>query len=185
MRALLFAAASAFAVASAAPAEIFKCVGPNGDVRFTSNAAQCPNTAPHAPKDGALQRVEKAEAPLTSARPGALTNVRRSAAPAARDAAAASASESAWRNKRAEAERNLRTLEAAHEQVMAAVRWCNKGHGVTTENTRTGIRQQVPCGDIDADRVKIESELASARGYLATGLEEECRQAGCLPGWIR
>jgi hypothetical protein len=182
MRRILIAAALACALAASVRAEIFKCVGANGDVRFTSDASQCPNAAPHAPKPGALQRVEKSEAPLASARPGALTTTRR-AAPAAHDTSAAA--EGVWRGKKAEAERNLRTLEVAHERVIAAVRWCNKGHSVTTENPRTGLRQQVPCEDIDADRVKIEAELAKTRAYLEAGLEEECRQAGCMPGWIR
>jgi hypothetical protein len=69
--------------------------------------------------------------------------------------------------------------------VLAAVRWCNKGHGVTTENPRTGIREQVSCSEIDAERARLEPELEERRAYLATGLEEECRQAGCMPGWIR
>jgi hypothetical protein len=183
MRAALIAASVAIAFTSSARAEIFKCVGPNGDVRFTSNAAQCPNASPHAPKEGALQRVDKAEAPLTSARPGSLAGARRTAGPAARDTSAAS--EAAWRDKKAEAEQNVRTLEVALERVRAAVRWCNKGHGVTTENPRTGIREQVPCEEIDADHAELERELEKARTYLETGLEEECRLAGCMPGWLR
>jgi len=173
----------ALALAASAQAEIFKCVGPDGGVRFTSNAAQCPNAAPHAPKEDAVQRVERREAPLASARPGSLPSAHRTAVPAARDTSAAA--EATWRGKKAEAEGNVRTLEVAHERVLAAVRWCNKGHGVTTQDPRTGIREQVPCKEIDADRTKIERELEEARTYLATGLEEECREAGCLPGWIR
>jgi hypothetical protein len=182
MRAAL-SAAVALVLAASAQAEIFRCVGPNGDVRFTSNAAQCPNAPPHAPKEGALQRVEKPQAPLTSARPGSTASAHRTAGPAARDTSAAA--EATWREKKAEAERTLHTLEAAHERVLAAVHWCNKGHSVTTENPRTGLREQVPCDDIDADRAKLERELEQARAVLATGLEEECREAGCMPGWIR
>jgi len=181
MRAAL-GAAVALAIAASAQAEIFRCVGPNGAVRFTSSASQCPNAAPHAPKEGALQRVEKPAAPLASARPGS-SSAHRTAVPAARDPSAAT--EAAWRERKAEAERNLRTLEAAQERVLAAVHWCNKGHSVTTEDPRTGLREQVPCKDIDADRAKIARELEQAREVLATGLEEECREAGCMPGWIR
>jgi hypothetical protein len=181
MRATL-AAAVALVLAASAQSEIFKCVGLNGDVRFTSSAAQCPNAAPHAPKQGALQRVEKPVVPLASARPGS-SSTRRSGAPAARDTSAAA--EATWREKKAEAERNLRTLEAAHERVLAAVHWCNRGHNVTTEDPRTGLREQVPCKDIDADRAEIARELEKAREVLETGLEEECRAAGCMPGWIR
>ena len=31
----------------------------------------------------------------------------------------------------------------------------------------------------------LEQQEAAAREYLATGLPEECRRAGCLPGWLR
>ena len=79
----------------------------------------------------------------------------------------------------------MRELEFTHDRILAAVRWCNKGHGVTTENPRTGLREQVPCRDIDADRLRVESELERARTYQASGLEEECREADCLPGWVR
>lgn len=185
MRRILASASGALALllAISAQAEIFKCVAPNGDVRFTSDASQCPNAAPHAPKEAALQRVERSEAPLASARPGALGGARRSSLPAAHDAS--TADEASWRNKKREAESNLRVLEAARERVLAAVRWCNKGHSVTTENPRTGIRQQVSCDEIDAERHKLERELDETRSYLETGLEEECRRAGCMPGWIR
>ncbi len=182
MRWTLAAVAAVLALAAAAPAEIFKCVGPNGEVRFTSSAAQCPNALPHAPKEAALQQVEKREAPLASARPGAVANARRGA-PAAPDASAES--EAAWREKKAEAERNLRHLESAHDRILDAVRWCNEGYGVTKENPRTGLRQSVSCDDVDGERSRIEAELERARAYHAEGLEEECRQAGCMPGWIR
>jgi hypothetical protein len=178
---LWLVAALALALPAAASAEIFKCVGPNGEVRFTSNAGECPNATPHAPKADAVQRATKSAAPLATARPGAAASARRSAAPAAQDTGA----EALWRGKRREAERAARVLEGEHDRVLAAVRWCNKGHGVVTENPRTGIRESVPCSAIAAERHRIESELAKARRYLESGLEEECRQAGCMPGWIR
>jgi hypothetical protein len=170
----------ALALPAAAHAEIFKCVGPNGEVRFTSDAAQCPDAAPHAPK-AAIQRAPKAAAPLTSARPGAAAGARRSAAPGAQDSGA----EAVWRAKRREAEQNARVLESERERVLAAVRWCNKGHGVVTEDPRTGIRESIPCSAIAAERERVEAELEKARAYLESGLEDECRQAGCMPGWIR
>jgi hypothetical protein len=43
----------------------------------------------------------------------------------------------------------------------------------------------VRCRDVDAERTNIERELEKARTLLATGLEEECREAGCMPGWLR
>jgi hypothetical protein len=32
---------------------------------------------------------------------------------------------------------------------------------------------------------RLEGEQSAAEEYLREGLEDECRQAGCLPGWLR
>jgi hypothetical protein len=182
VRTIFAALIVAFTLGAPAQAEIFKCVGPNGDVRFTSDAAQCPNAAPHAPKEIAVQRVAKAQPRLASARPGAPAKLRSGPPP---PSAPSAAMEATWRGKKQEAENTVRTLEAAQKRILAAVRWCNKGYGVAKENARTGLREQVPCDDVDAEKMKIDAELERSRTYLATGLEEECRRAGCLPGWVR
>lgn len=182
MRILLGALVVACALAAPAQAEIFRCVGADGAVRFTGDASKCPNAAPHAPKAAALQRVGKTPAPLTSARTGGASKARRSRA-AAPDASAAA--EAAWRQKKAEADRSVRALEMTRERIVAAVHWCNKGHGVTAENPRTGLREPVKCSEIDEQRAQLQTDLERARSYQAGGLEEECRAAGCLPGWLR
>ncbi len=180
MRHVAIAAAASLLIAGAAQAEIFKCVGPNGDVRFTSSAAQCPNAQPHKPSDSAVQRVEK-DQPLASARPGAVPARRR--APAAVEESAGS--EALWRNKRAEAKQQLEVVEAQLAHIAKAVRWCNDGNLLWVEDDRTGIREDVPCSAIDARKEQLDEEKQRAREYLAEGLEEECRRAGCLPGWLR
>jgi hypothetical protein len=179
----LLASAFWFAHTPAADAEIFRCKGPNGEVRFTSDPSQCPNSAPVAAKDGSFQKVEAAPAPLTSARPGASSAPRR-AAPAAAASTNVGA-ETKWRQKRVDAERKVAELEMARAHAQQAVRWCNKGYGVSRENERTGLRNTVPCNQVDEEYAQIQEQLANARDYLATGLEEECRTSGCLPGWIR
>jgi hypothetical protein len=168
-------------LSGAAHAEIFKCVGPNGDVRFTSNAAQCPNAQPHAPKDVAVQRIEKPQ-PLASARPGAVPAKRRASAAALDDSAGA---EAVWRKKKSDAQQQLRDVEARIQGIGRAVRWCNDGNLLWVEDHHTGIRQDVPCSQIDATKVEFELEKEHVEQYLAEGLEEECRRAGCLPGWLR
>jgi hypothetical protein len=182
-RAVLLACALWLAHAASTEAEIFRCKGPNGEVRFTSDAAQCPNGAPHAGKEGSLQKVEGASAPLASARPGAVTTARRSVPAAA--AAASPAAEAKWRKKKTDAVKKVAELEMARAHAHQAVKWCNKGYGVNRENERTGLRDTVPCNQVDEEFAEIERQLAAARDYLATGLEEECRTSGCLPGWIR
>lgn len=181
MRGTLVALALCGALAGPAAGEVFRCVGPNGEIRFTSNAAQCPNAAPHAPK-AAVQRVDGASPQLATARPGAIPRPR-SGAPAAHDDS--DLQEQAWRQKKSDAEHRLHTLQAALDHILAAVRWCNKGHGVTKENPRTGLREDVSCEDVYDERDRLEAEAEDARAYVATGLEEECRRTGCLPGWIR
>ncbi len=182
MRGAVAAIAFCWALAAPAAADVFKCVGPNGEIRFTSNAAQCPNAAPHAPKAAAVQRVDGAGPQLATARPGAAARPR-TGAPAAHDDSGMQ--EQAWRQKKGAAEQKLRALEAARDHILAAVRWCNKGHGVTKENPRTGLREDVSCEDVYGERDRLDAEVEAARAYVETGLEEECRRTGCLPGWIR
>ena len=181
MQRFVLALAVSALVAAGAHAEIFKCIGPNGDVRFTSNAAQCPNAAPHAPKEAAMQRAEKPQ-PLATARPGAMTGKRRAPAAAMDESAGA---EGVWRNKKLDAERQLREVEAQLEGIKQAVHWCNDGNLLWTEDDRTGIRQDVPCSQVDFMKAELAKKKTSAELYLAEGLEEDCRRAGCLPGWLR
>ena len=182
-RAVLLACGFWLAHGVAADAEIFRCKGPSGEVRFTSDASQCPSAAPHASKEGSFQKVEPAPTPLASARPGAITAPRRSAPAAA--ASASPAAEAKWRNKKADAVKKVAELEMARAHALQAVKWCNKGYGVNRENERTGLRDTVPCDQVDDEFAEIEGQLSAAREYLTTGLEEECRTSGCLPGWIR
>jgi len=65
------------------------------------------------------------------------------------------------------------------------VRWCNEGRDVYTEDEDTGLRRKIPCREIDARHAELQEERAALRAYLDGGLQEECRKAGCLPGWIR
>jgi Domain of unknown function (DUF4124) len=181
MRSAGVALAAAALLATAAQSEIYKCVGPSGDVRFTSSAAQCPNAPPHKPSDAAVQRVEK-ERPLATARPGAVPARRRSPAAAADDS---SGSEALWRGKRAAAAQHLHDVEAQLAHIQKAVRWCNDGNLLWVEDDRTGIRKDIPCSEIDATKEMLEEEQQRVERYLAEGLEEECRRAGCLPGWLR
>ncbi len=181
MQRLTAALALSLLLSGAAHAEIFKCIGPNGDVRFTSNSAQCPNAPPHAPKEAAVQRIEKPQ-PLATARPGAVPAQRRTSAAAFDENAGA---EALWRKKKADAQQQARDVEARIRGLQRAVRWCNDGNLLWVEDDRTGIRQDVPCSQIDAMKREFDLEKVHVEQYLAEGLEEECRRAGCLPGWLR
>jgi chloramphenicol 3-O-phosphotransferase len=65
-----------------------------------------------------------------------------------------------------------------------AVGWCNRGHAVFTED-ELGIRRSYDCKDVHNEYEQVKARMEGLRLYLEEGLEDECRRAGCLPGWIR
>jgi hypothetical protein len=157
-----------------AQAELYKCRGPDGKTLFTSDRSQCPGAEAHEPS-GSLQRTGAAPAarPATSARPGAR--------PAALDDEAEAA---AWRAKRLRAEAALRDAEAQLARLHEVAGWCNRGHAVYAEDA-DGLRRGVDCDEVDATERELRREQERLQAYLDEGLEEECRRAGCLPGWLR
>ena len=181
MRALIIASLALACLASPAAAEFYRCVGPNGEVRFTSDASQCPHAPPLAPKAGAVQRVQTKQQPLVSARPGSRSNASSPAAAAQSD----SGSEQIWRQKKANAQQELAYITARLEYVQRALVWCNRGGGLYTESGRTGLRRNIECEEVDAELASTADCKRELEAYLAEGLEEECRHAGCLPGWLR
>lgn len=182
MRTLIVSSLVLAWLSSSAAAEIYKCKGANGDVRFTSDASQCPKAAPHAPNASAMQRADKAEAPLVSARSGAIAKPKR---PPAKAADAAADSEAVWKKKKRDAVTKQRDLEMQVEYLKRAVNWCNRGNTLWTEDNETGLREDVSCSDVDEKYADMKRQKEQADHTLAEGLEEECRRAGCLPGWLR
>ncbi len=90
----------------------------------------------------------------------------------------------AWRARRDETDRRLREAEAGLPALQRAVGWCHRGDGVYRTDD-LGMRHEVDCTELE-DRVeRLGEEVARLRLYLEEGLEEDCRRAGCLPGWIR
>ena len=160
----------------AARADLYKCKGPDGKTLFTSDRSHCPGAAAHEPS-GSVQRSEsslpvRAPTPLQPARPAAK--------PVSDDEAEAPA----WRAKRSQAAAALGATEARLATVREMAGWCNRGHEVWSED-KDGLRQGVDCNEVDALDKTLRREQKELELYLAEGLEEECRRAGCLPGWIR
>ena len=173
-RALLLTAILGLVAWHPGRAEIYKCVGADGETLFTSNRSQCPGAARHQPAG----RVEKLPAQSKS-------SVRR--APArfrSHGISSAAANEALWRGKKLRAETELRDLEGRLEYVRQAVGWCNRGHALYSED-ETGIRRGYDCKNVYNEYEQVKAQMAGLRLYLEEGLEEECRRAGCLPGWIR
>ena len=78
----------------------------------------------------------------------------------------------------------MHRLGLSPAQVRRAVGWCNRGHSLYIEDD-TGIRRGYDCGKVRKEHEEVRARMAGLRLYLDEGLEEECRCAGCLPGWIR
>jgi hypothetical protein len=159
---------------SAASAELYKCQGADGKTLFTSDRSQCPGASAHEPT-GNIQRSQPspaaASAPL-------------SARPARARATDDEAEAQAWRAKRHGAESALRETEAQLATLREVAGWCNRGHEVWAED-QDGLRHGVDCEDVDTQEAAVRREQKRLKAYLAEGLEEECRRAGCLPGWLR
>jgi len=176
-RALLLTAVLALAATAGwepVRAEIYKCVGADGKTLFTSDRSQCPGAEQHQPRG----RIEK-----VPAQPRART--RRPPARSRRSGIGSPAgSEALWRGKKVRAEAELQGLEARLEYMHRAVGWCNRGHALYAEN-EMGIRRSYDCRDVYNEYEELKARQAGLRLYLEEGLEEECRRAGCLPGWLR
>jgi hypothetical protein len=170
----ILALLSASALATAAHAELFRCTGPDGKAIFTDQKQNCPGADASEPA-GVVHRAETPEPP-----PGA---------PAARagdpqTAIAEAQAASLWKQKKRDAEQQLERIQARRDWIRKFVGHCNRGGWVTTRDD-AGIQQVVNCTELKAELDALETQEAAARDYLATGLSEECRRAGCLPGWLR
>ena len=177
MRFWMCAFAAALCLAPAAGrAELYECRGADGKTLFTSDHSQCPGAAVHEPT-GHVQRTQSGGAPSAPAAPAAAL---RPPAHGAGDEAEAQA----WRAKRKNAEAALKQTETKLDTLRGAAAWCNRGHEVWARD-QDGLRHGLDCKDIDSAQATLEREHQRLEEYLDGGLEDECRRAGCLPGWIR
>jgi hypothetical protein len=166
-------------VPGAALAEMYRCVSPDGRVTFTDNASACPGAQKHE----AFDRVQTLSSDPTDPAPPP-------AAPASeryRDAQKAldddRAQKQHWQQKKHAAEEELRALEARQTRLTRVVTGCNRGAEIITRDS-TGIKYKLSCDEIRREHDAAEEQAEELRAYLASGLRRECREAGCLPGWI-
>ncbi len=163
------------ALAAPAGAEIYRCPGPDGGILYTSDASQCPGAEAHEPR-GAVHSVQGNPDPAVAAR--------RPPPPAGYDPAGERARAASWRERKTRAQHELAEATGKLEALRRAVTWCNRGSDLYATD-ETGVRHEVPCEDVISERDRLEEREASLRAYLDEGLADECRRAGCLPGWIR
>ncbi|NNL87069.1 MAG: DUF4124 domain-containing protein [Myxococcales bacterium] len=169
---LFFSALSTVAVAGAAAAEIYRCVGRDGKVTFTTSQAACPGAKPHELK-GRVEHMKNTPPPARRTRGAGRLSAELEEAQAAQ-----------WRAKKVRAQQDLESAKQRSEQWRQFVAWCNRG-GELYETDRSGLRKDYSCGQADREWEAAEAQRKALAHYLAEGLEEECRRSECLPGWIR
>lgn len=182
-RRALLAAGLVLAAAAPAAADLLRCQGPDGRTIFTDDASRCPGAKPFEPR-ATLQPAPgatPADADGAEAEPPASAG-----AGAARDLAADAerAEAQRWAQKKQAAEAEREQVVARRDYLRGFVAHCNRGGEVTTRD-EAGIKHTVSCDALRADFAALEAREAELRDYLQGGLAEECRRAGCLPGWIR
>ena len=174
--AISFSAGALLAVQSVSANEIYKCRGADGKIVFTSSRAACPDAQPHVLKARVQNVIEPKGAPAAARGPARLAPAARSAQP--------DGLEKMWRRKRSETEQQLRQLDKQIQHSQAMVKGCNRGSEWYRKDD-AGIRRHLSCDQVKAEFQKLQQERVELQTYLRSGLEEECRQAGCLPGWVR
>jgi hypothetical protein len=161
--------------------ELFRCKGSDGKVVFTDDKSVCPDAKPFEPSGRvsgptADAAPTRGDPPALRARPAPI--VRRDAESVER------AEAERWRGKRAAKESELAALADRREELRGFVAICNRRGRVVTFD-EAGIKHEVPCKVVQRRFAKLDDEEARIREYLEKGLADECRRAGCLPGWIR
>jgi hypothetical protein len=170
-------------VAASAQADLLRCKGPDGRTIYTDKKALCPGAEPFEPS-AELQQAPGAESPDGAAAPAPFDERRDRAAARKRAAEAEEGEARRWRLKKEKGEDALEALTRRRAELDDFVTWCNRGGSVVTRDD-AGIKRSVSCATIRKQYAEIDGEEAKLRGYLTRGLSEECRKAGCLPGWIR
>jgi hypothetical protein len=156
-----------------AHAELYRCKLPDGRTTFTDDSSKCPG----APAHELSGRVET----ITTHRPAAPARALRRPSLATR---ARADQARVWREKRLRKEQELVKIGKRREKLRSFVTHCNRG-GEVIQRDSTGIKHTISCSRVRRDYASLDEQQEEIRSYLDEGLEEECRRAGCLPGWVR
>jgi hypothetical protein len=163
----------------AAGADLLRCQGPDGRVLYTDDKSACPASKPYRPD----AEVHEVSTPA-SVDPAAGDARRAHAQERERKEQAESAQAAVWRQRKTEKEDELRQVTSEYESLKTYVSFCNRGNYVFTDD-ESGLKTQVTCHDLSARLAALDVRVQSLRDYLDRGLPDECRRAGCLPGWLR
>lgn len=158
-----------------AAADLLRCTGPDGRTVFTDDKSVCPEAEPYQPT-GSVPRVES-KTPAPKGAPAAQGAPREPGDPQAADA-------QRWRELKAQKQDELRQVTAEHTSLRSYVTFCNDGHTVFTRDA-SGVKERISCSQLQAHLTALDTRAMELRNYLENELPDECRRAGCLPGWIR
>ncbi len=162
---------------TSATAELYRCTDAQGNVSYTGSPHDCRGKAtPHQTR----REIQGSGAPThPPAKPPRFRGKPASRAPSADESAAAT-----WRQKKLNAQAELSKIQSELPRWERLQTNCNRGAD-TWYTDEAGIKHTVTCAQIASLRAGAEAHRERLRAYLDHGLEEECRRAGCLPGWIR
>jgi hypothetical protein len=185
---MLVAALAALALPSAAGADLLRCKGPDGKMIYTDNKALCPGAEPFEP-EGEVQRgksgphgSESASSSGASRRDMLAERMRRAQQRQAAFEAQEGEAER-WRRKKEKLEKDIEDLDQRREYLEKFITNCNRG-GLVYGRDASGIKRKIRCDEIEEEYATLGSRQEEAHARLAE-LPEECRKAGCLPGWLR
>jgi len=175
----VFGVAAALFAGSEIHADLYRCEGKDGGVRYVGNPEACPGARRYEPRSR-VQSVAPLPGAASAPRPSSERAPQRGSGNGSGDPGAASF----WQRKKAHAEAELRQVDAAAPRLERMALRCNKGADAWYTD-RAGLKHGVSCPQIGAERDRARAEQKRLRHYLEIGLAEECRRAGCLPGWVR
>ena len=161
------------AASERASADLYRCPMPDGKDVFTDREGACPGAVSHtisvdvqtyaSPPAAVAPGPPRPRSPLqpqTNPQPGF------------------------WREKKRSSEIELGELQEKREHLDKYVTHCNRRHKILGVN-EAGLRYEISCKNIRQEYAQVKTRLTELQRYLDEELEEECRRAGCQPGWIR
>jgi hypothetical protein len=160
--------------AGARAGDLYRCQRADGSLFYTDDASDCPGRDPHE-LTGQLQSVPTPRPPAARARAGA---------DPALEQRLAEVEAARWRQRRDDAMQQLHEAEQRVAYLRGFATQCSHGRNVVSEDA-DGVRTPLRCVDLRAELAALEQKADALRTHLDEGLPEECRRAGCLPGWLR
>jgi hypothetical protein len=158
-------------------------MGSDGQVIYTDNKALCPGAKPFEPAGEIHFGSKPAASGPAAIRENPLENRLRRAQARLRAAEAEEGEAQRWRDKKLRLEQELVNLDERRTYLEKFVTLCNRSGYVITRD-KSGIKRRVKCKTIKTQFVTVGLDHERVQADLE-GLSEECRRAGCLPGWLR